>query len=74
MSKKIKSVEKGWGEDSIFYTTNPKVQEQFRVNEIREEVKQISDSSGMSVYRGYIGDSLVFEMGISSDITVTFEQ
>lgn len=73
MNKKIKSVEKGWGEDSIFYTTNPKVQEQFRVNEIREEVKQISDSNRMSVYRGYKGDSLVFEMGISPDITVTFE-
>lgn len=70
----IKSVEKGWGEDSIFYSTNQKVAIQYRVDEIKEEDKQISDNLRVKVYRGYINGSVVFEMGVNMDITVVFEE
>jgi hypothetical protein len=72
--KKIKYVEKGWGEASTFFTTNEKAAETVRVDEIKESFKQTSTSGdGFNVYRGYKGGELVFEMGASVDVTVVFE-
>jgi len=72
MEKKIKSVEKGFGEKSIFYTTNPKVMDYYKVDEIKQESKIICGDPAFEVYRGYINSKLVFEMGINADVTVTF--
>jgi hypothetical protein len=72
MKEKIKSIQKGYGEDIIFYSTNNKVAAQYQVDDIREESKQVSNNHTINVYRGYIGDKLVFEMGASIDVTVVF--
>ena len=37
MENKIKSVEKGYGENSIFFSISPNCSEQYRVDEIKEE-------------------------------------
>ena len=70
--QKIKSVQKGYGQGDIFYSTEPKVSTPYRVDEIRQEAKQVADCNTINVYRGYIGEKLVFEMGASIDVTVVF--
>jgi len=70
--QKIKSVQKGYGEGDIFYSTDPKVSTQYQVEDIREEAKQVGNDIIINVYRGYIGEKLVFEMGASIDVTVVF--
>jgi len=70
--QKIKSVQKGYGEGDIFYSTDLKVPTSYRVEEIREEAKQVGNDNTINVYRGYIGEKLVFEMGASIDVTVVF--
>ena len=72
MEQKIKSVEKGWGEGSIFFSVDSKVGEIYRVDEIKEEKKQVSSDLMINVYRGYKDGNLVFEMGDSIDVTVVF--
>jgi hypothetical protein len=72
MKEKIKSIQKGYGQGDIFYSTDSKVAAQYQVEDIREESKQVSDNHIINVYRGYIGDKLVFEMGASIDVTVVF--
>ena len=72
MEKKIKSVEKGWGESSVFFSTNERTSPSHRVDEIKEEYKQISSDTGINIYRGYINGNLVFEMGASIDVTVVY--
>ena len=72
MSNEIKSVEKGFGDNSIFFTVNQSVSQQYRVDEIREESKQISTDSMITVYRGYKNRSLFFEMGACIDVTVCY--
>lgn len=75
MEDKIFSIEKGWGEDSTFYTTNPKVGGYHKVDEIKEEFKQTSmDGNGITVYRGFKDGKLVFEMGASIDITLNYRE
>ena len=70
---KILSIEKGWGQSSIFFTTNPKCVDEVRVDEIKEEQKQInSDELYISVYRGYKNGRIVFEMAAGIDITVVY--
>lgn len=77
--KKIKSVEKGWGEDSTFFSTSEKLQESSscKVDEIKEEVKIVGAGEycylSHTVYYGYKNGKLVFEMGASIDVTVTYE-
>lgn len=73
MQNKIKHVEKGWGEASTFFTTNEKAAETVRVDEIKEESKQVSNDIILNVYRGYKDGKLVFEMGASIDVTVVFQ-
>lgn len=70
---KIKLVEKGWGEGATFFSINPNCSEYHRVDEIKEEIKQISDDFSISVYRGYKDGKLMFEMGASIDVTVTYQ-
>ena len=72
IERKIKSVQKGWGDGDIFYSTYPAVVEQYLVEEIKEEIKQVSESKCFNVYRGYTDGKIVFEMGASIDITVVF--
>lgn len=72
MGHKIKSVEKGWGERSIFFTTNEKAVDTVRVDEIKEEQKQVSPNEIFNVYRGYISGNLIFEMGAARDVTVSY--
>ena len=72
MGQKIKSIQKGYGEGDIFYSTDSKVATQYKVEDIIEEAKQISDNQTINVYRGYIAGKLVFEMGASIDVTVVF--
>ena len=77
--QKIKSVEKGWGEGSTFFSTSEKLQESSscKVDEIKEEVRHIGIgeycSLSHTVYRGYKNGRMVFEMGASIDVTVTYE-
>jgi hypothetical protein len=72
MENKIKSVEKGFGDNSVFFSTNPAVILQYKVDVIKEESKQISSDTMINIYRGYIGDKIAFEMGASIDVTVTY--
>jgi len=72
MEQKIKSVEKGWGEGSTFFSTAQTVSETYRVDEIKEESKQVSNDVIINVYRGYKDGKLFFEMGASIDVTVAF--
>ena len=72
MKNKIKSVEKGYGENSIFFSISPNCSEQYRVDEIKEEQKQVSPDDIFNVYRGYKNGKLVFEMGATIDVTVIY--
>ncbi len=72
MSQKIRAIEKGWGEGSILFSTNPQAIETVRVDEIKEDSKQVSNDVIINVYRGYKEGQLVFEMGASIDVTVYF--
>ena len=74
---KIKSIEKGWGESSTYFTTEPKCQnESMKVDEIKEEVKLVGKGEYCElsnvVYRGYKDKKLKFEIFANSDITVVF--
>jgi hypothetical protein len=69
-AQKIKTIEKGWGGDSIYFSARPKVIN--GVDEIKQEGKQISSDTHITVYRGYRNGSMVFEMAANSDITLTF--
>lgn len=68
--QKIKSIEKGWGENSIFFTTNEN--ETNYVDEIVQDGKQISSDTLITVYKGFKNGKIVFEMAANSDITLSF--
>lgn len=73
MENIIKYIEKGWGDNSTFYTTSGIKGNNYVVEEIVESFKQTSaHGDGFTVYRGYKNGKLVFEMGASADITVTY--
>lgn len=67
---KIKSVEKGYGNNSILFSTDPLLTSGQKVDEIIEEIKEGAFNFRFNVYRGYIKNNLVFEMGASIDVTV----
>lgn len=73
MEQIIKSVQKGYGEGDIFYTTDTRVAKQYVVDAIRAGDKQVSNDMIINVYRGYKDGKLVFEMGASIDVTVTYQ-
>jgi hypothetical protein len=60
---KIKSVEKGWGEDSVFF---------FAWNGGTVDEIKLEDGISFPVYRGYKEKRLVFEMGVAPDVTVIY--
>ena len=68
--QKIKSIEKGWGKHSIYFTTDEKAID--RVSEIVQDVKRISSDTQITVYRGFKNGNTVFEMAANSDITLCF--
>ena len=74
--KKIKSIEKGWGESSIYYQVSDNTSFPNRVEEITEEVKFLGKGEycelSILVYRGYISGKIVFEIAANSDITLSF--
>ena len=80
MTQKITSIEKGWGEDSTYYSTNTKLPHDSdrRVDNIQQEQRSHfigeSDSGCVDiiVYRGYRTTGCVFEMESGSGITLTF--
>ncbi len=73
MKKVIRSIEKGWGEGSTFFTTDKNVSETFRVDEIKEGFKQTSiDGDGFPIYSGYKDGKLLFEIGASIHTTVIY--
>lgn len=73
MEQKIKSIEKGWGEGSVFFSTDQKTQEAYRVDEIIEICKQISKKHRITIYEGYKNSKLVFKIGACSDITIIYK-
>lgn len=73
---KIKTIEKGWGESSIYFQANDQLSMPNRVNEIKEESKHIGVGEYgdliITVYRGYIDEKMVFEIAANNDITLSF--
>ena len=76
LKQKIKSIEKGWGENSTFFSVDEKVSEILKVDKIREEFKDIGEgyynNLSLMVYRGYKKGKMVFEIAANTDITLTF--
>ena len=76
MEQEIKSVEKGWGESSIFFSVDSGAADFCKVDEIKEETKHVGFGEHCEltnqVYCGYKKGNLVFEMGSSIDVTVSF--
>lgn len=70
---KIQSVEKGFGQGSIFFGTGTNIALNCRVDEIKEEHKEIGPDTKISVYRGFRNGRLYFEMGASIDVTAVFD-
>jgi len=78
MEPKIKSIEKGTGEGTLFFSTNPEVAPRYLVDAIKEEFKPIRFECGLEaesiiVYRGYINGNLSFEISASKDVSLEFE-
>lgn len=73
MNKEILSIEKGWGDGSMFFSTNPVVSKSHFVSEIKEEPKQVSNDLFYNVFRGYLNGEPVFEMYPSVEITVRYK-
>ena len=69
---KVKSIEKGFGEGSIFFHTISTWSLFTFVDEIKEEMKQIGSDLAITVYRGYLNGKLKFEMGASIDVTIIY--
>ena len=77
MKNKIKSIEKGWGEGSIYFTTDKENKGLYTcVDEIIEETKTIGqgyyNDLTRLVYRGYKDKKLIFEIESSSGITLRY--
>lgn len=76
LKQRIKSVERGFGDNSIFFHTCPTWSSLTFVDEIKEEVKVTGCGECCelthSIYSGYVNGTLKFEMGINSDVTVTY--
>ncbi len=77
MEAKIKSIEKGWGEDSTFFTTNPKASKPHKVDRIvcveRTVGKGYYNDLTLDSYIGYIGDKIIFEIEANSQLTIIHE-
>lgn len=72
MTQKIKSIEKGWGEDSTYYSTEERLKGRSQhVDKVTEETKQIGPGR-ITVYRGYRSANMIFEIEAGGGITLTF--
>lgn len=78
--KMIKSISKGYGEDSEFFSTDEKhTGHPWFVHEIKEETKTIGEGYHndltLTVYRGYEypDKEPVFEIEANSALTITFK-
>ncbi len=80
MTQRIKSITKGWGAGSQYWTTDPKISPEHLNRVDRIEVGQqpylLSESDNgrvdIVVYRGFRGAIIVFEIEAGSGITLTF--
>ena len=78
MSNKIKSIQKGIGEDSIYFSTDPSTPDQYKVDEIKRDSEFFGyDGSGATVYyscfEGIKNKELVFTIMLSSDLVIIYE-
>ena len=72
----IESIEKGWGDDSTFYTTRKNtgvVLPSLVVDEIREKEVKINDNFLMTTYCGYRDDKIVFSIPACSDVVLRYK-
>jgi len=72
MEEKIKAIQKSCNEVDIFFSTDEKVVKQYRVDEIKLELRQVSSDLQISVYRGYRDGKVYFEIGANIDVCVYF--
>jgi hypothetical protein len=78
--QKIKSIEKGWGEGSSIYSTDPTNKHYliFHVDVIKKEQREHlignadNECVDIIVYRGYTADKMIFEIESGSGVTLTF--
>ncbi|MBF0553666.1 MAG: hypothetical protein HQK96_03830 [Nitrospirae bacterium] len=73
----IKSIEKGDNNGYIYYSTDPKINELYRVDEIKEFQKSYiigEHDNGLDiiVYRGFRAGKLVFEIESGSGVVLYF--
>lgn len=79
MSNKIKSIEKGWGDNSTFFSTSENALEMYRVSEIKEETKTIKWDCGLDldyirVYNVYDSKgNIIAEIEANSCLTICYE-
>jgi hypothetical protein len=72
MERKIKSVEKLWGKGSTFFSTDQAITDHHRVDEIKEEVKQVNNDLMINLYVGYKNKERVFDIEINTDVKVCY--
>lgn len=69
---KIKLIWLGFTQDGPIATTDKSSGHNWKVDEIKEELKQISFDKQISVYRGYINGKLDFEVIASGNLLIKF--
>lgn len=81
MTTIIKAIEKGWDENSTYYSTDEKVKGRSQyVDEIRKEQRQHfvgeSDSGCVDiiVYRGYLDGNMMFEIESGSSVSLFYKE
>lgn len=77
MKKKIRCIEKGWGDGSTFFTTEvQRKTSEFYVDEIRCIEKSIGkgyyNDVTIEVFCGYVDNKLIFEIEANSSLTVVY--
>ena len=73
MENIIESITVGNTENSIFFSTKPQISETYKVDEIKEETKQVSVNNLVTVYRGYINGKLRVEVEAGNGITIYYK-
>lgn len=77
MNRTIKSIEKGYGQDSTFFSTDNNVYKYSKVDEIKEETKVIGagyyNDLTITVYGIYKNGERIAEIEANSAITLRFE-
>lgn len=73
MKNEIEWIEKGWGEGSTFFSTNPMAAVSIRVDEIKESVKSIGETKILT-YVGFKNGKIVFEIEANSSLTIKYKE